>query len=77
MSTSVKNAVVRNWKTTVLGIAAAITVISQQVVYMLDNDPNTVVSWELLLTGGFMALIGVFAKDGDKSTEEVNNEPTK
>ena len=71
MSSTVVQATVRNWKTTTLGITAAIVLIGQQLIAFLDSDPATVFSWESFFTGGIMALIGVFAKDGNKSTEDV------
>lgn len=71
MSVTNTKAAVRNWKTSLLGVAAAITIVGQQLINLLDSDPMTVFSWELFYTGGILALIGIFAKDGDKSTEDV------
>lgn len=63
--------VLGNSKTTVLGIAAALAIVSTQIVAVLDNDPATVFSWESFWTGGIMAAIGLFAKDGDKTSKDL------
>lgn len=61
----------KSWKTTALGIIAALLLILPQIQAMLDADPATVASWEAFATGLGILGIGAFAKDGDKSTEDV------
>ena len=63
-----------NSKTTVLGVAAALAIVSTQVVALLDADPETIFNWESFWTGGIMAAIGLFAKDGDKTCKELKLE---
>ncbi len=58
-------------KTTVLGIALGLIVILPQIVNLLDNDDATIFSLKIFL-GGLAAMgLGIAAKDGDKSTEDV------
>jgi len=57
--------------TTVLGIVGGLGVIFTQASAFFDGDPLTVVNWSMVWTGGFMAIIGVFAKDGSKKSEDV------
>ena len=58
-------------KTTVLGIALGLGVIAPQIVALLDGDDATIFSLKIFL-GGLAAMgIGIAAKDGDKSTEDV------
>ena len=58
-------------KTTVLGIVSGLVMILTQVLYVLDSDPETTGSMSLIVTGLGMLGVGVFAKDGDKSSEDV------
>jgi len=60
-----------NWKTTTAGVCAAVAVILAQVAALLDGDPATVCDWNTIIIGGVVVIIGLFAKDGDKSTEEL------
>lgn len=55
-----------------LGIIGALVLILPQILALLDGDPETVMSWEIVTTGLGMLGLGVFAKDGDKSTEDVS-----
>ncbi len=58
-------------KTTVLGIALGLIVIAPQIVNLLDGDDATIFSLKIFL-GGLAAMgLGIAAKDGDKSTEDV------
>ena len=58
-------------KTTVLGIALGLIIVAPQIVALLDNDDTTIFSLKILL-GGLAAMgLGIAAKDGDKSTEDV------
>ena len=62
----------KSWKTTILGIIAGLLLILPQIQAVLDADPATVASWEAIATGLGILGIGAFAKDGDKSTEDVS-----
>ena len=57
---------IRNWRTTIVGFVTGLAIILSQVVAVLDSDPQTVFSLELLLAGLAAIGIGVVAKDGDK-----------
>jgi hypothetical protein len=61
-----------SWKTTLCGIlgaiAAAITLVAQP---MLDADPNTAPQWGAFAAAAAAALGLVFARDNDKSSEDV------
>lgn len=61
-----------SWKTTLCGIlgvlAAAITLVAQP---LLDTDPSTVPQWGALVTAAAAAVGLVFARDNDKSSEDV------
>ena len=62
----------RSWKTTVAGIIAGLVVLLPQILAVLDSDPATVFSLEAFTIGLGLLGIGAFAKDGDKSTEDVS-----
>lgn len=61
-----------SWKTTLCGIlgviAAAITLVVQP---LLDGDPSTVPQWGAFVTAATAALGLVFARDNDRSSEDV------
>jgi len=61
-----------SWKTSLCGIlgviAAAITLVGQP---LLDADPNTVPQWGAFAATAAAALGLVFARDNDKSSEDV------
>lgn len=61
----------KNWKTTLAGLAAICVAIGVAVQSHLDNDPLTIVRWEVVLASVLAGLGLVFAKDGDKSTEQL------
>ena len=61
----------RSVKTTILGICGALIAIIPQIQAALDGDPATTFSMEALLAGLALLGIGIAAKDGDKSTEDV------
>ena len=61
-----------SWKTTVCGllglVAAAITLIAQPI---LDGDPSTDPQWAVFGTSLAAAVGLFFARDNDKSSEDV------
>lgn len=61
----------KSWKTTIIGFLAGIIICATQIVAILDSDPATVFELSIFLAGLAAMGIGVFAKDGDKSTEDV------
>ena len=62
----------KSWKTTILGIISGLLIILPQVQNLLDGDPETVFSETILMTGLALMGLGISAKDGDKSTEDVS-----
>lgn len=61
----------KSWKTTALGFISGLLVILPQIQNLLDGDPETVFSETICMTGLALMGLGVAAKDGDKSTEDV------
>lgn len=60
-----------SWKTTSVTALGAIGIITAQLQNLLDEDPNTVFSWEMFWVAGILVLVGLFSKDGDKSSEDI------
>lgn len=65
---------VRNWRTTAVGWISGLILCLTQILYLLDNDLETVFEMPLFLAGIAMLGLGTFAKDGDKSSEDVRSE---
>lgn len=61
----------KSWRTTIVGVLTAITLIAPQLLALLDNDPATVFSLDLFIAGLGAMGIGIFARDNDKSSENV------
>ena len=61
-----------SWKTTLCGVlgvvAAGITMIAQP---MLDGDPSTLPQWAAFGTAAAAAVGLLFARDNDRSSEDV------
>lgn len=45
-----------NWQTTVLGLAAILTAIGNAITAQLDDDPNTIPDWGMVLALLFAGL---------------------
>ena len=63
---------IRSWKTTAIGWLTGLTLIIPQLINLLDSNPETIFSLAAVLVGLAAAGFGTVAKDGDKSTEDVN-----
>jgi hypothetical protein len=61
----------KSWKTTAVGILTGVGIIVTQLAAIIDSDPETVLSWEALAAGLAALGIGWFARDNDKSSEDV------
>jgi len=62
---------IKNWRTTILGILGGIAICVPQLINLLDSDPATVFQLSIFLAGLAAMGVGVAAKDGDKSSEDV------
>lgn len=60
-----------NWKTTLCAVLAAVILILTEVSDLLDGNPKTVFEWEKFWVLGIIVLIGLFSKDGDKTSKEI------
>ena len=61
----------RSWKTTVAGIAAIIAAVALAISNELDTDPATVADWGVVLATVIAGVGLLFARDNDKSSEDV------
>lgn len=62
---------IKNWRTTIVGFFMGLIICATQIIAALDNDPETVFEMGIFLSGLAAMGIGVLAKDGDKSSEDV------
>jgi len=60
-----------SWKTTAASVAALLSLLLTVAKQLLDNDPTTNPDWAVVLPLIFAALTGLFARDDDKTSEEV------
>lgn len=68
---SIPTAVTKSWKTTTLGIVTGLMILLPQLQAVLDTDPATNPSWEMILAGLGAMGIGVAARDNGKSSQDV------
>jgi len=61
----------KSWKTTGLGIATILAAIAASAKALLDNDPTTMVNYEVLLAAITAGIGLILARDNDKSSESV------
>ncbi len=65
---------IQSWKTTAVGFLTGLVLAGSQLINLLDSNPETLFDLNILMAG-FAALgIGVFAKDGDKSSKQLGIE---
>ena len=55
-----------------MGIISGLMIMLPQIRNLLDGDPETAFSETVIMTGLAMMGLGISAKDGDKSTEDVS-----
>lgn len=60
-----------SWKTTTLGWVTGGGLLLQQVQWLLDEDPATVMTWEGIVAALALLGIGTLARDGDVSSERA------
>ena len=61
----------KSWKTSACGIAGGVAILATQIVAFTDNDPETVIAWEAIITALGMLGLGWFARDNKVSSEDV------
>lgn len=66
-----EKAIKGNWKTTVIAVVAAAILILTEVKDLLDGNPKTVFEFDKFWTLGLLVLVGLFSKDGDKTSKEI------
>jgi len=60
----------KSWKTTVAGILAALVLVAGQAQALLDDDPETVVNWNIVV-GAIVTAVGLLmARDNNVTSEE-------
>lgn len=71
----------KSWKTTLAGLGALLAVLGPAINAQFDGKPETVPQWDLVLSAAFACAVGLFARDNDKSSEQVGakepSNPTK
>lgn len=65
----------KSWKTTVAGIASIVAAIATALASVLDSDAATVANWDLVVVSLTAGLGLVFARDNDKSSQDVGARP--
>ncbi len=61
----------KSWKTTLIGILTGAGILVVQLIAVLDSDPET--TWSIAQFSAGLAAMGIgwFARDNDKSSEDV------
>jgi len=58
----------KSWKTTAVGVVTGVVILGKQVLNLLNGEP---VSLEMIAAGCTALGLGVFARDNNKSSEDV------
>lgn len=61
----------KSWKTTLAGLGALLAVLGPALNAQFDGKPETAPQWDLVLSATFACAVGLFARDNDKSSEQV------
>lgn len=62
----------KSWKTTAGGVAAILTAVGGALTLLFDGKPETNPDWSAVIAA-VMAGVGlIFARDNDKTSEQVN-----
>ena len=61
----------KSWKTTTLGAGGLLYIIIGIIEVLMDDDPTTTPDWGVQVPLMIASIAALFAKDGDKSTEDV------
>ena len=62
---------IQSWKTTVVGFLTGLLLAVPQIINLIDSDPETLFDMKILIAALGAMGIGVFAKDGDKTSKEL------
>jgi len=65
----------KSWKTTAVGFMAGAVLIITELIALLDGNAETEFVWANVAAGLAAFGIGFFARDNDKSSEDVGNLP--
>ena len=69
-----KQAAIKSWKTTALGVMAALGAALTAAAAYFDADPSTVPDVDGLITTGTLALALIMARDNDVSSKSAGAE---
>ena len=61
----------RSWITTFAGVVAMLAIITPEVQTLFDEDPDTNPDVKVILTAMGVGGVGIAARDGNKSSEQV------
>lgn len=59
-----------SWKTSLLGVLVFAESVFQNLIYVFDENPETLADWNLVVIAGTAMIAMLFAKDADKTTED-------
>ena len=62
---------VKSWQTTILGAIVALSLLLDQVKFLIDNDPATSLDLQVVIAALGALGLGWFARDNDKTSERV------
>lgn len=61
----------KSWKTTVAGLSGFLAALGIALRDHYDGNPATIPNWDMVILAGSSFLVGLFARDNDKSSEQV------
>ncbi len=67
----------KSWKTTSAAIGGLIVLIGTVIKQLSDGDPSTNPDWNVVIPLAITSLVGIFARDNDKTSEQVGASPVK
>lgn len=60
-----------SWKTTVFGAGGLLIIVTNVASMLLDGNPNTNPDWSVTIPSIMACLVGLFARDNNKTSEDV------
>lgn len=64
----------KNWQTTLAGLMPLVYIAMDALRTLTDHNPDTVVDWNMLIPAFFTGLLGVLARDSNKSSKATGVE---